>query len=122
MRSDNVKLFLKSKGGIVAMISAFTLFLFYADPFHNNIFIPCWFKLLTGLKCPACGGLRGMHVMLHGHIGEGLRYNILLVLLPFIILVMYKKINFNSLKFILPMIIILLLFTWLRNSSVYPYY
>jgi hypothetical protein len=120
MFSDSVKSFLKSKGRWLVFISAFTLFL--ADPFTNIIFIPCWFKELTGLKCPACGGLRGLHLILHGQIWNGLKYNMLLVIAPFILWLIYKKINMNSFKFILPILFILLLFAWLRNTCYYPYY
>ncbi|MDR3611846.1 MAG: DUF2752 domain-containing protein [Ignavibacteriaceae bacterium] len=122
MFSDSLKQFLKSKRGFILLISAFTLFLFFANPFSSVIFIPCWFKVLTGLKCPACGGLRALHLILHGNIRDGLKYNLLLASAPFILFAIYKKINFNSLKFILPVIIILILFTWLRNSSAYPFY
>jgi hypothetical protein len=122
MSSDRIKLLIKSKGGYIILISAFTLFLYFANPFTSIIFVPCWFKELTGLKCPACGGLRGLHLILHGNIWEGLKYNILMMFVPLIFLLLYKKINSNSLKFILPVLIVLFLFTLLRNSSPYPFY
>ena len=122
MSFDQVKSFLKSKGGYFILISALTLYLFFVNPLTNIIFIPCWFKLLTGLKCPACGGLRGLHLILHGNILDGLKYNILLMSIPLIFFPLYKKMNLNSLKFIIPVLIILILFAYLRNSSLYPYY
>jgi hypothetical protein len=36
---------------------------------------------MLGLDCPACGGLRGTHALLHGHIGEALDHNLLLPLM-----------------------------------------
>ena len=122
MFSDQSKLFLKSKSGYIIFISAFTLFLFFATPFSHIIFIPCWFKELTGLKCPACGGLRGIHLIFYGNIWEGLKYNILLMFVPLIFFPIYKRTNLNSLKFIIPVLLVLLLFTFLQNSSLYPFY
>ena len=40
----------------------------------------CFFKLLTGYDCPGCGSSRALHSLLHGHVGEALRFNPILVL------------------------------------------
>lgn len=41
-----------------------------ADPHRPGfLFPPCPFKLLTGWNCPACGGLRMTHDVLHGDLG-----------------------------------------------------
>lgn len=42
---------------------------------------PCPFYLLTGAFCPGCGGLRSIHALLHGHLGQAFGFNPLLVLL-----------------------------------------
>ncbi len=37
------------------------------DPHSPDfVFLPCPFRTLTGLNCPACGGLRMTHDLLHG--------------------------------------------------------
>lgn len=57
---------------------AAVLFLF--DPSRNGFYPLCMFHRLTGWNCPGCGGLRATHQLLHGHIGEALRFNALVVL------------------------------------------
>nr|MDT0526169.1 DUF2752 domain-containing protein [Streptomyces sp. DSM 41633] len=40
------------------------------DPHRPGFpFPPCPFKLITGWNCPACGGLRMTHDLLHGDLG-----------------------------------------------------
>lgn len=39
------------------------------DPHQpGSVFPPCPFKMLTGWNCPACGGLRMTHDVLHGNL------------------------------------------------------
>lgn len=54
------------------------------DPHRPGaVFPPCPFKLLTGWDCPACGGLRMTHDVLHGDLGAAVVDNVyLLVVLP----------------------------------------
>ncbi|MEE6163548.1 MULTISPECIES: DUF2752 domain-containing protein [unclassified Mycolicibacterium] len=41
-----------------------------ADPHRPGfLFPPCPFRLMTGWNCPACGGLRMTHDVLHGDLG-----------------------------------------------------
>jgi hypothetical protein len=54
--------------------------LFHFDPASVAIYPVCTFHQLTGLDCPGCGSLRGMHQLLHGHWQEALRLNAFLVL------------------------------------------
>lgn len=50
------------------------------------VFPPCPFKLLTGWNCPACGGLRMTHDLLHGDLGAAVVDNVfLLVGLPLLV-------------------------------------
>ncbi len=45
----------------------------------------CPFKALTGLDCPACGGLRMVYSLMHGDVLAALRYNaVALVALGFL--------------------------------------
>ena len=67
---------------IVAAVAVAVLFC-TTDP-SETIWMPkCFFKLLTGYDCPGCGSSRAFYALLHGHIGEALRFNpILAVALP----------------------------------------
>ena len=56
-----------------------------ADPETGVLFPKCPFFALTGLQCPGCGSQRAIHDLLHGHPGEALRHNALLVAsIPFL--------------------------------------
>ncbi len=52
------------------------------DPHRSHSLYPqCPFKLLTGWNCPACGGLRMTHDLLHGDVAAAVNDNIFLVFL-----------------------------------------
>ncbi len=51
--------------------------LFAVDPARSGFYPPCLFHATTGLYCPGCGGLRGLHALLHGHWLAALRFNFL---------------------------------------------
>lgn len=51
------------------------------DPHRRgSIFPPCPFKLLTGWNCPACGGLRMTHDLLHGDLAAAAVDNVFLLI------------------------------------------
>lgn len=51
------------------------------DPHRpGSVFPPCPFKLLTGWNCPACGGLRMTHDLLHGDVPAAVADNIYLLI------------------------------------------
>ena len=52
------------------------------DPADTGLFPPCPFLTLTGLQCPGCGTLRGLHQLLNGHLIAALGLNIVMVLGP----------------------------------------
>src|SRR5512144_853015 len=54
------------------------------DPHRTGApFLPCPFKVLTGWNCPACGGLRMTHDLLHANLSAAVVDNVfLLVGLP----------------------------------------
>lgn len=54
--------------------------LFAFDPALHRFYPQCWFHRLTGLNCPACGGLRAVHALLHGDVAAALHHNLLFVL------------------------------------------
>jgi hypothetical protein len=52
-----------------------------ADPHRaGSLFPPCPFRLLTGWNCPACGGLRMTHDVLHGDLGAAVVDNVFLLI------------------------------------------
>jgi len=51
--------------------------LFVFDPAKHAFYPRCLFHATTGLYCPGCGGLRGLHELLHGHWLAALRMNLL---------------------------------------------
>ena len=60
------------------------LYVGIVDPHRPGALFPlCPFKLLTGWNCPACGGLRMTHDLLHGDLSAAVVDNVfLLVGLP----------------------------------------
>ncbi len=51
------------------------------DPHKPDSLFPiCPFRLLTGWNCPACGGLRMVHDVLHGHLAAALNDNAVLLI------------------------------------------
>ncbi len=70
-------------GSAVLLAGALT-YIGIADP-HNpdSVYPQCPFKFLTGWNCPACGGLRMTHDLLHGHLMASVYDNVfLLILIP----------------------------------------
>jgi hypothetical protein len=51
--------------------------LFWFDPARHGFYPRCLFHATTGLLCPGCGGLRGLHEFFHGHWLTALRMNAL---------------------------------------------
>lgn len=47
----------------------------------GGLFPACPFHAVTGLWCPGCGSLRGIHHLLRGDVGAALSSNVLLVVL-----------------------------------------
>jgi len=74
-------------GAGVALVGA-TTYIGLADPHRPGFLFPaCPFKALTGLDCPACGGLRMTHDLLHGDLAAAAVDNVvLLVGLPLLAL------------------------------------
>lgn len=53
--------------------------LFFFDPSQHGFYPRCFFKMMTGLDCPGCGGLRATHQLLHGHIRAAFALNPLFI-------------------------------------------
>ena len=57
---------------------AVTGYVYLADPSRGGTYPRCPSRVLFGIDCPACGGLRGTHDLLHGHLRAALDHNLLL--------------------------------------------
>lgn len=55
-------------GAVVALV----------DPNQPGHYPLCPTKFVFGVDCPACGTLRGLHDLAHGHLGRALDHNVLL--------------------------------------------
>ncbi len=73
----------------IYFVSLAGLFLFHYHPLP----VSCPFKMITGLPCPGCGGMRAAWALLHGDVSDALWMNPLsclviafLILLPFIMI------------------------------------
>jgi hypothetical protein len=52
----------------------------FVDPHRSgSVFPQCPFRLLTGWNCPACGGLRMIHDLLHGNLAAAVIDNVFLL-------------------------------------------
>ena len=70
--------------GAGALLAGGLAYVGFADPHDPDFLFPaCPFKALTGWNCPACGGLRMTHDLLHGDLSAAVVDNVfLLVGLP----------------------------------------
>lgn len=73
--------------GVLVLLGAIAgLILFFFDPRSYHFYPLCFFHKTTGLLCPGCGALRGLHQLLHGHLAAAFRFNpMLIVSLPFVV-------------------------------------
>jgi hypothetical protein len=58
-----------------------TAYVGVVDPSAAGAYPTCPSRLVLGIDCPACGGLRGTHDLLNGDLGGALDHNLLLPLL-----------------------------------------
>lgn len=71
---------------VTLIIIASSLILFNYNPATSGVYPESPFRTLTGLYCPGCGTLRGLHQLLHGHLITAFGLNPLMVIsLPFLI-------------------------------------
>ena len=97
-----------------------------ADPHRpGSLFPPCPFKLLTGWNCPACGGLRMTHDLLHGNLAGAVVDNVFLLIgLPALALWVLWRIKQGQRAFTLPAIVVVavaaIAWTVVRNMPGFP--
>ena len=74
-------------GVLAAILGACLLFFF--SPESTSFYPRCPFYVLTGLKCPGCGTLRGIHALLHLRFADAFRFNPLMVVsIPLIVVLL----------------------------------
>ena len=67
--------------GTGALTAAALAYIGLVDPHRPGAVFPgCPFKMLTGWNCPACGGLRMTHDLLHGEVSAAVVDNIFLLI------------------------------------------
>ncbi|OHT89200.1 DUF2752 domain-containing protein [Mycobacteroides saopaulense] len=67
---------LAAPAAVASVTAASCAAIWLGDPTTPGGVLPvCPFKALTGLDCPACGGLRMVYSLLHGDVLGALRYN-----------------------------------------------
>lgn len=118
----------KFKAAVIIFITAVSILTLYLlNPAEYTYHPPCYLYLITGKLCPGCGGMRGMHHLLHGRFLDALHFNLMLLfavpiglyylLSQFSILFFDKAFpDIISKKYIFyPILVIALLYWILRN-------
>jgi hypothetical protein len=112
--------------GAGAVLAGSLAYVGLGDPHRRGFVFPvCPFKALTGLNCPACGGLRMTHDLLHGDLGAAVVDNVfLLVGLP--MLLAWIVVRWRLRKPVMPapavVIVVVAAVTWtvVRNIPGFP--
>ena len=103
------------------------------NPEEPGFFPPCIFNSLTGLFCPGCGSLRGLHQLMHGNFLAALGYNSYTILaLPLLGLAVFYAflLSTNDSRilaawlrpfFLWGLLVAVLAFWVLRNIPVHPF-
>ncbi len=135
MGSDNElrgKSVLKIIGVALLLISGLVV-VYFLKPGQSFIYPPCPVYFLTGLYCPGCGTLRGIHALLHGQFLHALDLNPLMVIsIPFLGYAIISQALFYIRGKGLPQVIkhpiwiwaifvLIIVYTILRNIPFYPF-
>ena len=71
---------------LAAGAASVSALVFLFDPAKYEFYPICYLHLVTGLSCPGCGATRAFHEILHGHLREAVRLNLLFVMsLPVVV-------------------------------------
>ena len=108
-------------------------YLYFFNPASGTGYPACPFRMITGLQCPGCGSLRGLHQLLHGHPLATFKLNPLLVLtLPFLLFMLFLGTQaaitgrpatkqFIPANYIWAFLGVVVFFWIFRNTSLYPF-
>ena len=87
----------------VPLVAAGLATLYVVDPAGSSLYPSCPFHALTGLHCPGCGTLRGIHQLLGGHPIAALDLNPLTVLsLPFLAYALLSELSARAMMITRP--------------------
>jgi hypothetical protein len=96
------------------------------DPHRSGSLFPqCPFKLLTGWNCPACGGLRMTHDLLHGDLAAAVIDNVFLLvglpaLLAWILLRRHQGKRVMTVRAWVVLVVVAVTWTVVRNLPGFP--
>ena len=117
---------------LAVMMAGVAALVFFFNPAAYKFYPVCQFHRLTGLNCPGCGMTRSLYALLHGNFSTALRDNALLVGGIFLLALRggwlaVKKIRGRQTgellpaKFLWPLLVVLLVFTVLRNLPAFQF-
>jgi hypothetical protein len=112
--------------GVGALLAGALGYVGPVDPHNENAIFPaCPFRLLTGWNCPACGGLRMTHDVLHGNLAAAINDNVFLLigipmLAAWILLRRHRQKSVWPLPAVVTVITATVAWTVLRNLSGFP--
>lgn len=125
-RLDRARVRLYGGLGVGALGAGALAYVGLVDPHRpDSLYPPCPFRMLTGWYCPACGGLRMTHDLLHGHVAAAATDNIVaLIGLPLLLIWALSRIG-SGRKVITPAVLIVIaviavVWTVLRNLPGFP--
>lgn len=112
--------------GTGALVAGGLAYVGFGNPHNPDFAFPaCPFKALTGWNCPACGGLRMTHDLLHGDVGAAVVDNVFLLIgLPALLVWVLVRWRTGRPIFSMPAIVVIavLAFAWtvVRNMPGFP--
>lgn len=112
--------------GAAAALSGALLYIGLADPHSPHTVYPqCPFKWLTGWNCPACGGLRMTHDLLHGDLAASIDDNaFLLIAIPLLaVWVLVRRLRGQSclpMPTVVTVVVLMTAWTVIRNLPGFP--
>lgn len=112
-------------GGVGLLFYAYRVYTI--NPAETGTFLKCPVHWSTGYKCPGCGSQRAVHSLMHGDIATAFHWNALLVLsIPYITLGFaakklerLKKLYYTTTATWI-ILAVIILYTVIRNTSLYP--